>query len=234
MFRDAWDRKGVWVVDLSRQTELFRTLEEQLYTAVVSDVLDSLGYRDQVMRADLNPLVPGSVAAGRARTILAVDYYEPLDEPYGKEIELVDSLQPGDIVIGGTNESVRNGLWGELMSTASKYRGARGAIIDGFVRDLRKIRTLGFPIWCTGTKPVDSAGRGYSVTYDCAVRCGGVIVHPGDTVFADEDGVVAIPQDVLEEVVRIALEKVAAEDATRDDLNAGVSLREVFRKRGVL
>lgn len=221
-------------MDRSRQAEICRTLEEELYTAVVSDVLDSLGYRDQVMRADLNPLLPGSVVAGNARTILAVDYYEPLDQPYGKEIELVDSLKPGDIVIGGTNESVRNGLWGELMSTASKYRGARGAIIDGFVRDLRKIRMLGFPIWCTGTKPVDSAGRGYSVACDCPVLCGGVIVHPGDTVFADEDGVVVIPQKVLEEAVRIALDKVAAEDATRDDLNAGVSLSEVFRKRGVL
>lgn len=221
-------------MDQSRQAELFRVLEERLYTAVVSDVLDSVGYRDQVMRADVNPLLPGSVVAGRARTILAVDYYEPLAEPYGKEIQLVDSLMPGDVVVGGTNESVRNGLWGELLSTASKYRGARGAVIDGFVRDLRKIRALGFPIWCTGTKPVDSAGRGYSVACDCAVRCGGVLVHPGDTVFADEDGVVVIPQSVLEEVVQTALGKAVDEDATRDDLQAGMSLREVFRHRGVL
>ncbi len=221
-------------MDHSRQAELFRILEDKLYTAVVSDVLDSLGYRDQVMAAELNPLLPGSVIAGRARTILAVDYYEHLTEPYGKEIELVDSLVPGDVVIGATNESVRNGLWGELMSTASHYRGARGAVIDGYVRDLRKIRTLGFPIWCTGAKPVDSAGRGYSIACDVTVRCGGVIVHPGDTVFADEDGVVVIPQDLLEEVVRIAFEKISAEDATREDLSAGVSLAEVFRKRGVL
>lgn len=221
-------------MDRSRQAELFRTLEDRLYTAVVSDVLDSLGYREQVMRADLNPLLPGSVIAGRARTILAVDYYEPLKEPYGKEIQLVDSLVPGDVVVGGTNESVRNGLWGELMSTASKCRGARGAIIDGFVRDLRKIRSLGFPIWCTGTKPVDSAGRGFSVACDCVVRCGGVMVHPGDAILADEDGVVVIPEALLEEVVQVALEKVAAEDATRGDLQAGVSLGEVFKRRGVL
>lgn len=221
-------------MDRSRQGEIYRVLEDKLYTAVVSDVLDSMGYRDQVMRADLNPVLPGSVIAGRARTILAVDYYEPLAEPYGKEIELVDSLLPGDVVVGGTNESIRNGLWGELMSTAAKYRGARGAVIDGFVRDLRKIRALDFPIWCTGTKPVDSAGRGYSVARDCTVRCGGVLVHAGDTVFADEDGVVVIPQDLLADVARVALEKVTAEDATREDLRAGVSLAEVFRKRGVL
>lgn len=214
--------------------ELLRTLEEELYTAVISDVLDGLGYRDQVMRADLNPLIEGSVVAGKARTILAVDYFEPLDEPYQKEIELVDSLSPGDLIVGATNQSVRNGLWGELMSTASKARGARGAVIDGFVRDLRKIRALGFPIWCTGTKPVDSAGRGLSVAIDCTVLCGDVLVHPGDTVFGDEDGVVVIPQHLLADVIALALVKVSAEDATRDDLQSGVSLRSVFQKRGVL
>lgn len=226
--------KESYAVTNPPRNDIYRVLEEKLYTAVVSDVLDSLGYRDQVMRADLNPLLPGTVLAGRARTILAVDYYEPLEEPYAVEIQLVDSLVEGDVVVGGTNESVRNGLWGELLSTASKYRGARGAIIDGYVRDVRRIRDLGFPIWCTGTKPVDSAGRGLSVKHDCVVRCGGVLVHPGDTVFADEDGVVVIPQGVVEEVIRIALEKVAAEDATREDLKRGISLSEVFRRRGVL
>lgn len=213
---------------------LFEVLERQLYTAVISDVLDGMGYRDQVMRANLNPLVEGSVVAGRARTLLAVDYYEPLNQPYEVEMKFIDTLVAGDLVVAGTNESVENGLWGELLSTASKVRGARGAIIDGYIRDVRKIKQLGFPLWCTGTKPVDSSGRGMTLDYDCAVKCGGVVVHSGDVVFGDEDGVVVIPQKLIESVVKTALDKVSAEDATRQALRTGVSLTEVFQKFGVL
>ncbi len=215
-------------------SELFSVLEERLYTAVISDVLDAMGHRDQVMNANLNALATGSVVAGRARTLLAVDYYEPLDEPYGTELRFIDTLVPGDLVVAGTNESVYNGLWGELLSTASKVRGARGAIIDGYVRDARRIKDLGFPLWCTGTKPVDSAGRGMTIAYDCTVKCGGVLVNSGDIVLGDEDGVVVIPSRIAQSVVQKALEKVAAEDATRSALRQGTPLSEVFQKFGVL
>ncbi len=214
--------------------KIFSTLQEQLYTAVISDVLDTMGYREQVMRAEINAITEGTVVAGRARTLLAVDYYEPLDHPYATEIAFIETLVPGDLVVAGTNESSYNGLWGELLSTASHVRGARGAIIDGYIRDVRKIKQLKFPLWCTGTKPVDSAGRGLTLAFDCAVKCGGVLVHPGDVVFGDEDGVVVIPKNVVPDVVKSALDKVNAEDATRDALRAGMSFSEVFEKFGVL
>lgn len=214
--------------------EIFATLQEQLYTAVISDVLDTMGYRDQVMRAEINAITEGTVVAGRARTLLAVDYYEPLDRPYATELAFIETLVPGDLVVAGTNESSYNGLWGELLSTASQVRGARGAIIDGYIRDVRKIKQLQFPLWCTGTKPVDSAGRGLTLGFDCAVKCGGVLVHPGDVVFGDEDGVVVIPKHVVSDVVKSALDKVNAEDATRDALRAGMPFSEVFEKFGVL
>jgi regulator of RNase E activity RraA len=210
------------------------TLKRDLYTAVVSDTLDQLGYRDQVMNANINPVTEHVVLVGRARTLLAVDYYEPLSDPYGVELKFIDTLVTGDVVVAGTNMSVRNGLWGELLSTASKYRGACGAIIDGYVRDVRKIRQLGFPTWATGTKPVDSAGRGLTIAYDIPVRCGDVIVKTGDIIFADEDGIVAIPQAIFSDVIERALEKVHAEDSSRKDLLMGTSLSEVYRQRGVL
>lgn len=218
----------------SEDENVFVTLQAKLYTAVISDVLDAMGLRDQVMRADLNALQEGSVVAGRARTLLAVDYYERLEQPYATELEFIETLVPGDLVVAGTNQSTQNGLWGELLSTASKVRGARGAIVDGFIRDVRKIKQLGFPLWCTGTKPVDSAGRGLTLAYDCTVKCGGVLVHPGDVVFGDEDGVVVIPQGVVSQVVKTALDKVEAEDATRNALRDGMPFSEVFEKFGVL
>ncbi|MBD2843691.1 RraA family protein [Paenibacillus sp. IB182496] len=215
-------------------TQLFDTMCSELYTAVISDTLDQLGYRDQVMRENINPINVDWVVAGRAKTVLSVDVHHLADEPYGKEIEAVDSVKPGEVVIGCTNESIRNGLWGELLSTASKMRGARGAIVDGLIRDTKHILALDFPVFATGTKPVDSQGRGMVIDYDIPVRCGGVLVHPGDVVFGDRDGVVVIPSALVAEVVEIALDKATRENHTRRELLEGSTLRQVYDKYGVL
>ncbi|MFS0722473.1 RraA family protein [Paenibacillus sp. 1P07SE] len=214
--------------------QLFDTMCESLYTAVISDTLDQLGFRNQVMREDINPIVSDWVVAGRAKTVLSVDVHYVSDDPYGKEIEAVDSVKPGEIVIGCTNESRQNGLWGELLSTASKMRGARGAIVDGLIRDTKKIVELGFPVFATGTKPVDSQGRGKVIEYDVPVLCGGVMVYPGDVIFGDRDGVVVIPSARVREVFDIALDKATRENHTRDELLEGRTLREVYDKYGVL
>ncbi|MFC5703882.1 RraA family protein [Cohnella faecalis] len=214
--------------------ELFDRMTESLYAAVISDTLDELGHRNQVMRENINPIDPNWVLAGRAKTILSVDVHYIPDQPYAKEIEAVDSVKPEDVVIGCTNESKQNGLWGELLSTASKVRGARGAIVDGLIRDTAKIVELGFPVFATGTKPVDSQGRGIVIDYDVPVLCGGVRVNPGDVVFGDRDGIVVIPKDLVGEVFERALDKATRENHTRDELLAGRTLRQVYDKYGVL
>lgn len=214
--------------------ELFDQMCKTLYSAVISDTLDQLGCRHQVMRENINPLDPAWIVAGRAKTILSVDIHHLPDDPYAQEIAAVDSVKPGDIVIGCTNESTQNGLWGELLSTASKMRGGRGAIVDGLIRDTAKILELGFAVFATGTKPVDSQGRGIVIDYDIPVRCGGVLVHPGDIIFGDRDGIVVIPAALIEEVVEIATDKAMRENHTRDELLAGYTLRQVYDKYGVL
>lgn len=216
------------------ELEMFNLMAAKLYSGVISDVLDGLGYRNQCMRADLRPLDPNQAVVGRAHTALSVDVWEIPERPYDTEITFVDSLKPGDVAVFGTNRSTRTGPWGELLSTAAVARGARGAIVDGYIRDVRRIRDLGFPVFCTGMKPVDSMGRGLVIAYDCAVECGDVLVHPGDVIFADVDGVVVIPKAVAEETVNQALEKVVAEDRSRDMLKKGHLLREVYDKFGVL
>lgn len=208
--------------------------EKHLYTAVVSDSLDQLGIRHQAMREYLRPLYPACKVAGWARTISCSDLYHTPADPYGLEIEAVDSLLPGEVAVVGTQKSIRNAPWGELLSTASRARGARGAIIDGLVRDVQKIEELGFPVFATGIKPVDSLGRGCVTAYNVAVDCGEVIVHPGDFVFADFDGVVVIPKDVVREVIELASDKVRREDSSRAELMKGAYLRDVYEKYGVL
>jgi regulator of RNase E activity RraA len=218
----------------AREMELFDLIECSLYTAVVCDSLDSLGYRDQAMREWMRPLNPGFRFAGRARTIAYVDVYHLPGDPYGMEIAAVDSILPGEVVVASTAGSLRNAPWGELMSTAARARGARGAVIDGLIRDVKKIEELGFPVFARGIKPIDSQGRGIVLDYNVPVECAGVLVTPGDLIFADYDGVVAIPAAVVPDAVRLATEKVSKENASRQELMNGAYLRDVYKKYGVL
>src|SRR5262245_15306952 len=218
----------------SHLADLFTMIEQKLYTAVLADVLDDLGYRHQAMRETLRPMTARHCFAGVARTVLCMDQFHIPAEPYTKEFEALDSVEPGEVIVVATGESKRNAPWGELLSTAAKARGARGAVIDGLIRDVKKIDELGFPVFATGIKPVDSRGRGIVIDYNVRVDCGGVLVSPGDLVFADYDGVIVIPAEVLPDAIRLATEKAMRENHTREELLRGAYLRDVYEKYGVL
>lgn len=208
--------------------------EQNLYTGVISDSLDQLGVRNQAMREYLRPVHARCTVAGWARTIVCSDVYHIPDDPYTTEIEAVDSLLPGEVAVVGTQKSVRNAPWGELLSTAAQARGARGAIVDGLIRDVRKIEELGFPVFAAGMKPVDSIGRGVVTAYNLPVECGEVLVHPGDFVFADFDGVLIVPRALVAQVIELATDKVRRENSSRAELKQGAYLRDVYKKYGVL
>lgn len=214
--------------------ELFSHIERTLYTAVLSDALDDMGIRDRAMREHLRPLSPDLVFAGWARTVSCMDLHYVHDDSYGLEIEALDSVLPGEVVVVATGESKRNAPWGELLSTAAMARGSRGAVVDGLVRDVKKILKLGFPVFAAGVKPVDSRGRGIVVDYNVPVECGGVVVSPGDLIVADFDGVIAIQAEAVDEAVRLATDKVSRENSTRAELMKGAYLRDVYNKYGVL
>ena len=221
-------------LDRDGDPDLLTFIETTLYTAVVSDSLDQLGYRNQAMREYLRPVHRACCFAGWARTIACSDIDEIPANPYDMEIEAVDSILPGEAVVVSTQKSLRNAPWGELLSTAAKARQARGAVIDGLVRDVRKIEELGFPVFAAGIKPVDSMGRGIVTHYNVPVECGDVLVNPGDLVFADYDGVVVMPRVIVADVVRLATDRVSRENGSRAELANGSFLREVYAKYGVL
>lgn len=209
----------------------------QLYAAVLSDVLDSLGRPDQAMQPFIRPLDDRRVLFGRARTGIYRPVYHVPEQgnPYELEMALVDDLRPGDVAVlacGGRTERIAP--WGELLTTAATCRGAAGCVTDGLVRDVRRIRDMQFPVFAGGIGPLDTKGRAEMVAIDVPVMCGGVRIEPGDYVFGDVDGVVVLPQALADAAIRAALEKVASEDASRDALRSGKSLREVYAEFGVL
>lgn len=215
-------------------SDMYEEMKEKLFSAVIADALDACGYRDQILRHDIRPLFPDAVVVGRALTVLSVDVYDIPDEPYKLELEAVDALKSGDVLVAQTNGTTRSSLWGELLSTAAEARGARGAVIDGFTRDSQAIADMGFPLFVRGIAPYDSKGRSDVIAYNTPIDCGGVKVCPGDLVFGDFDGVVVVPRSVEEEVLKAAFEKAAEEKEVKQALQNGMSATAAFEKYGIL
>ena len=215
---------------------LLESIARDLYTAVLSDVLDELGYRDQAMPPSIRPLDDALVMAGRARTGIYREVYSvtPGVNPYALEIALVDDLKPGEVAVLGCGGSSRIAPWGELLSTAARARGAAGCLTDGFVRDVKFIRKMSFPVFHGGIAPLDSKGRGMVAEIDVPIRCGGVAVSPGDLVVGDADGVIVVPRAVESAALTKACAKVRGENDTRAELERGAKLADVFARHGIL
>ena len=212
-------------------------LSKELYSAVISDVMDEFGLMNQAMRPFVRPVDDSLVLVGTARTGLFADVYSLREgeNPYEVEIAMLDDLKPQDIAVlacGGPTDRIAP--WGELLTTAAMARGAVGCVTDGLVRDLRQIKSLKFPVFHGGIGPLDSRGRARMIERDTAIECGGVKVKSGDIVFGDIDGVVVIPQEHAPEIILLAHQKVRSENHTRDDLSKGGFLRDVYEKYGVL
>ncbi|MCI9263943.1 MAG: RraA family protein [Oscillospiraceae bacterium] len=209
-------------------------LTQDLYVAVVADILDELGEKDFCLSGDLRPMKNSGKFLGYARTLYAVDVFAVPEKPYQKDLEFLDSLEPGDVVVTTVNGNNHNGYIGELLSTACMARGARGCVLDGHARDLAFIDLEAFPIYCRGTNPLDSKGRVDAVSADEPMVCGGVLVRPGDLIFADEDGIVRIPAKLIDKVIPMAAQKVQGENTVREELMKGASVKATFDKYGIL
>ena len=209
-------------------------MRESFSSAVVCDALDAEGYPNQSPRLPFQQLtVPGTLV-GRCKTTLWADMAHADPKPYELELQAVDGCQPDDVLIAAASGSERSGVWGELLSTAARNGGCVGVIVDGAVRDLRRMRQMGFACYALGTMIYDSKDRQRVIDVDVPVEIAGVRFSPGDLVIADEDGVVVVPQAVEAAVVRRAWEKVHAENEVRDAIKAGMKAAAAFDKYGVL
>lgn len=224
---------------MTNDTELFETMRNKLFSAVVGDVLDTLGHRRQFLPQAVKPLVPGTGLVGRAMPVLEADYPEggshgPLsDKPFGVMFEALDSLQSGEIYIA-SGSSLSYALWGGLMTTRAQHLQAAGAILNGYIRDTGEIRNLDFPVFSRGSYAQDQGVRGKVLDYGIPIDIEGTRVAPGDLLFGDDEGIVVIPREVEAEVVTLALQKVATENEVARAIKSGMSTVEAFEKFGVM
>jgi regulator of RNase E activity RraA len=154
--------------------------------------------------------------------------------PYAVEMECVDALRPGEVLVATTNGDHGSALWGELLATAARARGAVGAIIDGLTRDAAQLLAMNFPVFAAGLSPLDSRGRLDGVSHGRPVRIGQTVVRPGDWALADMDGIVIVPAELAEQAFARALDKARGEKRVREELARGRSVREAFAEHGIL
>ena len=219
---------------------LFGTIRERLFTAVIGDVMDRHGLTRQFLPPEIRALDPDSVLAGRAMPALEADCcgdvvgHSGEADPFGLMLRALDDLRPGEVYVA-VGASPRYALWGGLMSTRAQSLGAHGAVMDGFHRDTREIRRLGFPVFSHGAYAQDQRLRGRVIDFRCTVEFrNGVRVAPGDVIVGDIDGVLVIPREHVQDVVRRSVEKVAGEEEVRRAILRGERTEAAFARTGIM
>lgn len=212
----------------------FKQVEEHLNSSIISDVLGGMGVRGQDMGPEIRPVDEDMVLVGYAATMLMADQYDYGKDTFKLQFQAIDALKKGEVMMVAGRGTERAALWGELLSTAARYRGARGVVIDGMARDIKLIKEMGFPAFAKGVIPTSSKGRVIAIEHGCPVEMGGVKVHPGDLVVADLDGITVVPKDIIDEVIKKALEVASSETLTRAELKKGAGLYDVFKKYGTI
>jgi regulator of RNase E activity RraA len=224
--------------------ELFAIAERELFTCVVGDVMDKMRLTHQFLPPAIRPLREEMVLIGRAMPILTGDVFEEQAEgsaladdlsakPFGLMLEALDDLGRNEVYVA-SGSSPRNALWGELMSTRALKLGARGAVLHGYARDTKAILRMNFPTFGFGSYGQDAAPRCKVCDFRVSLEIGGVRIRPGDIVFGDLDGVLAVPREAEDEVFRGALEKARGEKTVKRDLENGVSAVEAFARHGIM
>jgi regulator of RNase E activity RraA len=211
---------------------------KRLYTPAVSDILDDMGYTNQVMDSSLRPIYPDVKIAGPAFTLTISTYasFKRTEHDVEKMARFFQAMYKGCVVVVATHGATHAASWGELMSNAARHRGAVGAVSDGAIRDVPRIWEIKppFQVFARAFTPADSKGRVYFDEYEVPTYCGGVNVHPGDFVFGDFDGVVVIPREVVHEVVERAEDKVERESGFREAIRRGVDFLSAYQRYRVL
>lgn len=226
----------------STEEELFASARQELFSAVIGDVMDKMGFLHQFLPPAIVPLDRSMVLCGRAMTVLEADFFDEVVEgshnsisarPFGLMMDALDQLQTNEVYVC-SGSSPRYALWGELMSVRAIKCGAAGAVVDGYSRDTRGIISLAFPTFSHGSYAQDQGPRGKVIDYRIPIQVGDVRVCPGDIIFGDLDGVCVVPKAAEQEILNQAFDKARKEKTVRKSLEDGVTAVEIFRRYGIL
>ena len=212
----------------------YQKCRETLFSAVIGDVLDTLGFVNQFLPQRIHPLRDDMICVGRAMTVQEADCTGPMKKPFGVMLEALDQLKKNEIYIC-CGSSLSYAQWGGLMSNRAMQCQAAGAVLNGFSRDTNEILSLNFPVFSSGLYAKDQAVRGMVIDYRCPITFeNGVLVRPGDLIFGDLDGVVIVPKEAEQETLSKAFEKCNKENFVRTSILKGMSAMEAFATFGVM
>jgi 4-hydroxy-4-methyl-2-oxoglutarate aldolase len=213
-------------------SELFQLVRSTLYTPVVGDILDGLGYYHQFLPPEVQPMRDDMVVVGRAMPVLLESVSGPQPDAFLQLARSLDQIEPGEVYI--TTEVLNCASWGEIMTATAKMRGAAAAVLNGFHRDTPQVLEQNWPVFSRGRYAQDSGVRSAVVDYRCPIYVGDVRIDPGDLIFGDLDGVLVVPQSVVTDAMTRALEKARGEKLVRAEIEAGSSTESVLQKYGIL
>jgi regulator of RNase E activity RraA len=220
---------------------------DRIRIANVYDTLERLGYSNQCLDLAIRPLFPHQHLAGMAVTVRGardpVDYHAAQgqggpDAELSRPVDVRPHLFPGCVlVIDGAGEQV-SGKFGEMTSWSFKQAGAKGIVIDGYIRDRWGLEVI--PDYCAcvrGTTPIESVRRWSAQAVNVPIALPGtltsqVAVRPGDWIVGGDDGVIVVPAEIADEVLPLAEDLEGREEGMRRDLAAGMSFDEAYKKWG--
>lgn len=223
-------------------SELFQLIKKELFTAVIGDIMDKMGFLHQFLPPQIQPLKEEMFIVGRAMTVLEADCYEELspksknqimNKPFGLMLEALDDIEPGEVYIC-SGSSPNYALIGELMLTRIKMLGGVGAVVNGYSRDTKGIYDVDLPVFSYGPYAQDQAPRGKVIDYRVPIEMNGVRIISGDIIIGDVDGVCVVPRSIEEEVFMLALEKARGEKKVLSAIQNGMSAIDSWNKYGIM
>ncbi len=205
----------------------YRKQLERLSTTNLADALDQVGLRGAVI--GIRPLFGMPKVIGRAVTI-KITAAGMVKSKRHLGVDAIASAEPGDVIAIDNRGDTYNNCWGEILSYAAQKKGVSGVVVDGAARDIDFCQEIGFPVFARGVVPITARGRIMQEDFNCPIRLGDVQVRPGDILFGDVNGLVVIPLEKLDEVLKAAEGILEKEEAIRADILAGMDILEIDSK----
>ena len=206
---------------------------KKISSCVISDATDKVGLKSS-MNSSIKPIKLGTKLAGPAVTIRRIKKEKIGEGNFSQYTnilhEIIDTTEPGNIMLIDADGDTESATWGGNMSTAAKAKSLGGAIVDGGARDQKEIKDMDFPLFSKSTVPARSGGRLVTVGYNIPIVCGDILVHPGDFIMGDDDGVVVIPKNRIDEILTLAEEIEYKERKVLEYLKKGYKLKEKIKK----